>query len=436
MYGAGFDVEREQLMAAREPRDLFGDAVEDARALRRAYAQLAKRFRADDDAEAFQHLRQLYERARAEPTPSEDVASRSPGEVVADALQSGNLQGIFDGVIAHHTALLDDSQGLLLEAIRVLILYAGPGLGPGALDMLQSVLESPRWTLDPREIDRWARSLGDLRTLKAAAADERLPAALVAGMRGIWAEGPAAIGKPWLEAATSLREQPLHPRLRSEIRFTAYDGTESRCEGSRRDLLDEAFAILEADYPAALYVIAEAEDRLLRAVRGAPHDITDERLAALRRAYPPSSTFAEEWGEVLWAKMDSVPVRFGLTLLIAALLIFFVGPVVALGLAYLVRVFVVKRLFRQVFKRRFRDSWVHHHRGDTAELLALASEHGVFPRELPALILGQPPDRVDANAFEEGHPLLVLDKDPTAILRTLNQAHLDRLAAAMDAARA
>jgi len=75
-------VTRDELLAATAPVDLFGDAVGDRRALRRAYARLAKRYRPDDDPEAFQHLRGLYEQAQQR---SEPFAAPAPPAAAAPA---------------------------------------------------------------------------------------------------------------------------------------------------------------------------------------------------------------------------------------------------------------------------------------------------------------------------------------------------------------
>ena len=53
--------DRDAILAMRSPGDLF-EAQDDPRELKRAYAVLAKRWRAD--AEASAHVRSLYEAAR------------------------------------------------------------------------------------------------------------------------------------------------------------------------------------------------------------------------------------------------------------------------------------------------------------------------------------------------------------------------------------
>ena len=60
---------REGLLAG-DARAVFGDAIGDPRALKRAYAALVKRFGPESDPEAFEALRRLYEAACAAPAPA------------------------------------------------------------------------------------------------------------------------------------------------------------------------------------------------------------------------------------------------------------------------------------------------------------------------------------------------------------------------------
>lgn len=58
------DLTREQILGATHASDVFGPALSDPAALRRAYSVLAKRFRPEDDPEVFAALRRWFERAR------------------------------------------------------------------------------------------------------------------------------------------------------------------------------------------------------------------------------------------------------------------------------------------------------------------------------------------------------------------------------------
>ncbi|TVQ86452.1 MAG: hypothetical protein EA397_19840 [Deltaproteobacteria bacterium] len=49
---------------ATSPRELFGDTIQDARALKRAYAKLIRQYPPETSPEAFTHIRALYEHAR------------------------------------------------------------------------------------------------------------------------------------------------------------------------------------------------------------------------------------------------------------------------------------------------------------------------------------------------------------------------------------
>jgi hypothetical protein len=70
---------RDELMNATSPSELFGDALGQPQALRRAYASLIRQYRPEDDPEAFTHVRELYERAlRGPSTPPEAHPSEPP----------------------------------------------------------------------------------------------------------------------------------------------------------------------------------------------------------------------------------------------------------------------------------------------------------------------------------------------------------------------
>lgn len=68
----------------RSPRELFGDAVEDEAALKRAYARLLREHRPDEDPEGFAAVRRLYEQARA------DLAA---GRVAPAGTEAAEAQG-------------------------------------------------------------------------------------------------------------------------------------------------------------------------------------------------------------------------------------------------------------------------------------------------------------------------------------------------------
>lgn len=82
---------------ARTPRELYGDAVDDARALRRAYARLVRVHGPEDDPETFAHVRRLYEQALAElegraeavapdPTPASPPSADTTVDITVDTL--------------------------------------------------------------------------------------------------------------------------------------------------------------------------------------------------------------------------------------------------------------------------------------------------------------------------------------------------------------
>ena len=81
------------ILATTRPRNLFGEAVDDPRSLKRAYATLIRAFAPDDHPEVFAHIRSLYESARdgVALDPSEPVAAPSAVEHLEQALKDGHV---------------------------------------------------------------------------------------------------------------------------------------------------------------------------------------------------------------------------------------------------------------------------------------------------------------------------------------------------------
>jgi len=73
-------------LGAQTPEQLFGEAVNDARALKRRYAVLIRAFRPEDDSVAFRHIRAPFELAKAAPATAEETSSGPPSTPVSRAI--------------------------------------------------------------------------------------------------------------------------------------------------------------------------------------------------------------------------------------------------------------------------------------------------------------------------------------------------------------
>ncbi len=213
-------VDRQQLMDSRTPAHLFGDAAHDPRSLRRAYARLAKVYRPDDDPEAFQHLRGLFEAAKeahrrgeapaaveagTTPAPRQEPDPTGPPEAARRRPPTWNKQDpahatpkpahdpLIDRLIAAqqsddwHTQL----RLLHLHALRLMEERPRPTawmavriarhlahhLEPVDLELLQMLLVHPRFD-DAGQGEHLEHALRRASWLKAAAADPRVPDAL------------------------------------------------------------------------------------------------------------------------------------------------------------------------------------------------------------------------------------------------------------------
>lgn len=191
-------IERDELLAASTPHDLFGDAVGDRRGLKRAYARLAKQYRPDDDPEAFQHLRALYERAlageqarEAPQTPPEPAPPRDLLHASREAMAEPDFLARAAREIPHPPWRLD------AERLQ------------GLLDLLDQV--PPDIPLDPDRLSRLEDRLLDGLAGHAALADPAVPDALVA------VAGHAGDRRALLEAFRALGQATTYDELAAAV---------------------------------------------------------------------------------------------------------------------------------------------------------------------------------------------------------------------------
>ena len=223
------EVSREDILARTTPEDLFGiEALRNPRALKRAYAKLIRRFGPDHDAEAFRHVRAVYERARYAPpssagkpngndplktarletlaVDSDETRTAHPDPVaeLEHALQAHDWVSV-----AHH---VDHAAGPIVQAAPDVWLEAAWTLTETQL------FDTPTPQLRRRlETLEWNAAFFDLTTLleveelvligisfNEAASDPHVSASLLDAIRSTWSVDTLAAAKRWSETSASL----------------------------------------------------------------------------------------------------------------------------------------------------------------------------------------------------------------------------------------
>jgi len=401
--------DRDVVLGAAGPRELFGDAVDDPRELRRVYAGLLKAFHAEDEPEAHAHVRALYEEARAahEAPPPIEGSPRSAADAVVATFGQGN-SALLAAIAEHHEVLRREEPGLLSHAVHRAIAHGGPSLDTADLDLLDAVVRDPRWAIHPDALDQLDMGLSRIRQLRAACADPDVPAPLRDLLKRRWGLPDAEVAELYLEIAEQLRWTNLA----------------------------EAFAHLEQVHPAALGHIVGARHRIVHWVLDQPPPPLPKRQRKkLRRDFPPSTKWLDEWYDRVAGRVEMLPVRIVLTVVLVVLLMPYVHFFVAVIGGYLLRVVVLAIVAFGIGATRSDKALLRAHSGNTYPLIELCREHTLFPEEVARVIYETPVEYDDeAYGFAPGHPVLALEQDDAALFRVISSAHVQRVRTAIEEA--
>lgn len=391
-------IDREAVLAATEPAALFGEAVAEPRALKRAYAALVKRFGPEGDPEAFEHIRRLYEAARdgAEPAPPQPEAPPPQPEVVPEpptarlraAVTARDWQVVVDTVLGHSDALVRVDAGLLLHAVEQLVMAVGPWLGAGVLDGLELLTRRTDLDMPPKQALELEQDLMALRALRRAREDERVPQAWVEALRQAWYRGPVVCAQALLGASSAL------------------------------EALDAgAFDHIAHAHPTLLTLYHRARERVTReeAWYAANAPRTDRpRLPGvpLQRG---ALRFVPSW---VFQVLKGVAAAVGLFAYMVFDETFFRASAIYLMTLVLLRV-VLSLTWRRI-------SWTPPL--PEAALVALAREHVLFPHELVDVLVPDEPEPVGLpSPWKDDQPLLRFERDPLALVRVMTEAHVVRI---------
>lgn len=396
-------IDRERILAADDPREVFGDAMTDPRELRRAYAKLARQFRSDEAASS--QIRTLYERARvvadnpddgdapAEPTEGPTTAL-SPARRLHQALTSGNHQDLVVLLRNHGSQIVAEAPGLLVPVLQSLVFGIGEHLDPFEVDFLHAFVCRPDLGLEPDLADALERATLVLQHVAFAEADDAVPKTVTNALRATWFQSPPHVAEVWLRTAQAMETEGI------DLRAT--------------------LAYLERHHPAVLGLWSRTEERMM-AQSGPPAKVD---LIPLRNTYRPSRPTPRT------GLLVSVPVAV-ISLVAVIALAMGAAFVAGFSAARLVLVVAVVFAVSVYFGARHESFATVLERQDlpVEPLLAFARDHGLWPRELAALVAPERPLAFDEEAFAylPGHPLLRLAQDPSAVLSCMTQAHVDRI---------
>lgn len=382
--------ERERILDQHDPDVLFGVTTDDPRALRRAYARLAKRWR--DDAEVSAHLRRRFEATRDGETAHHDEESPPP---TPDALPDTVPELAARFAQERITWLRHDPERLAEAVVR--LGSAANTLGPDTLDLLEGSIEDPTWDLPPNLHYQLLQRVWLARALGRADREGELPAAV----------------RTTLRDAPSLPDDELARRWASMAEVLPTD----------RQALHHLLADLEEDHPALFAEWVRVEERL-RENAQPPADLPDlQELRDQSRTEPYKAHFERIHGWIV-RRWVGAPVNIALYFLLRPRLDNrFWSVVLAIILGRIVLVLVsTLAAFVTTFVQGSPDG------PELDRLEATAREHGLFPRELAALV-SSAPERPEPFAHPAHHSLVALDHDPGMLVRVLGPAHLARFGA-------
>lgn len=383
--------ERQELLAETDPARLFGVDPTDPRALRRAWARLAKRWR--DDAEVSAHLRSCFEGARdgTGPTPPEGGDTDDSPEPLPH-----DLDGLAARFARDRLRWRSEDPDRLL-AVLSLLARSATLLPLERVDLLEGTLEDPSWELGPGLHYQLLQRLWLARALAEAERGGAVPAPVLDLLRRGTLLSDRELAQSWLTLSEELPGD--------------------------RALLHDLFSTLEEDHPALFAEWVRLEERLAQAAAELPVP-TDLRERLSCQCHPVSlrqkimDLIDEHWpGLFLWWLLYVFFQLFVPVLLAVPLAVFLVLPLCS--------------LYRRSTSGTQQAPPRHFPSSDTGAVEALdaleeaAREHGFFPRELAAAV-SRAPELEQSPAYGSAHPLVLFDQDPSALLRAFSPAHLAR----------
>ncbi|MEO1228924.1 MAG: hypothetical protein AAFZ18_08470 [Myxococcota bacterium] len=207
---------REALLAATDHEEIFGPDP-DPRALKRAYARLLRSFRPDEDPEAFEHLRQLYEAAKdgrfverveasAKP-PTETSTPADDREEAARALEAGEHVRLLELFAEHGFGWVDSAPELWEAAAEILL---GPMLLRLSLEQRTEIELCLPYVHDA--LAEWSEHrLEFARAVEAAEADPEVDRRWLDALKEAWPLTPPDRAERWRQLGAALSPEEIYP---------------------------------------------------------------------------------------------------------------------------------------------------------------------------------------------------------------------------------
>jgi hypothetical protein len=395
-------MEGNDILAAASPRALFGDAVDDARALKRAYASLIRRFGPDAAPDVFAHIRRLYEAARDGDSDGPKVAdvialhptppsvAPSPAERLEHAMQEGQADEAIALLTAHDLELRITTPNAWFAAVAALADARTFVLPAQLLQGWLDGIEHPPEGIPDELLERIELLTSTGIDYQAARNDPAIDPALL-DLIARWGASPVQTAEAFMAAQQALPD----PRVARE-----------------------AFRALKTHYPGLWYPLTLMMNMVTHEVEtfdeAASEPLSDGVPAALLGL--ASALGRTESGKVVDLQLYVAA--------FAGLLVFLLAgrahPVIAILSG---TIGFTTLLIAAIWETRIQTRASRFNAQTVFEvLLAFGAQRALFPSEL--LDFALPPE---ATSEPYNPAMLLWQRDPTTLMRVLTPAHLDRI---------
>ncbi len=405
----------DDILACETPFALFGQAVTERRALKRVYATLIKAYDPDGHPAVFAHIRALYEQARSgetgapvrdapalrlvrddaipEPDDEPPPPDVPPSEQLEEAMKEGEAERAIELLDTHDLDIRIASPGIWFASVAALADARTFALPAHTMQSwLDAIEHAPDGVPEPL-LERIELLTTTGLAYQAARQDPGISPQLLNFLRH-WGEGPKEVAQAFLELGEAMPD--------AEAAWDAHQALKDR-------------------HPALWFPYTLMANIVTREV-----DTFDESKSPALQAEPQ-----DPWRTTWSRPVRSFPLLTLLVLLPVLWLPAIMAPLEPTGTTWLYAGAALGTLWGlwEYSRRRIRHVPLSHYDSVSARMVAQARAETRFPHEALDCALSErpspPPDT-----------LLQWQKDPTALIRVLTPAHLERIEARIAAEQA
>lgn len=423
----------DDVLGTTSPRELFGEeAAETPVALRRAYATLIRHFGPDEHPDVFEHVRALYERAKAGDFGGGEAILESSGEAIGAEAASNPVEalrmamnardgGAVGEILSRHSLdIAPVAPDIWLDACVVAVMLGGLGLSTDDAHTWLGTVRSLPFDdrLDPEHIDFIEEGTSLVLDLATARRDPKVDPRWLDAVVETWGRSPAERLERWLQLAEALAPEPTQDSLRYVERH--HPGVYCAIERTSR-------------------VITGADDVDATVLAGQHPGIPAlEVPGEIRRCFEPGAsagTFILRWlnlmGALLVVGIGTIPFAIFIKLVSPESRV--VVPLIIMVLAVSAPMVRATKLRRKALGLSFLAYLLHdlgpnarRNPGFSAVPLVWLRETGFWPHELILAITPLNKTRDELSDFTSDHPLLRFEQDLGLLPYALGPAHLER----------